>query len=351
MKNWIKAALLALCMVAVMAPAAVYETVEYPLVANWDVEGFAASQTRLVAQVNLTNTTFTIANALEVCRPISVIVTDSTPSINAGTLTITGTDCDGDALVVVQDWSGGAATQQTTESFESVTSYTAAAMAVLGGTGDELIEIGVVALTDASYVYCRMEPIKPRRLMITTSGDSATTVGVTAADDPFQNLAVGDWIGVNLPFDPDVAEGGLAWRHITAIASVDSLTVNDAWTLTQTTGQTFFYRERNCGAGDHDGWIGMAGTESITFDIDMVQLVATGGISYQVECKNNVPGMPPIIVSGPTNVATGTPTQATVAVTTARAACRLGLRIITGDDGNDLTTNTEIVYTGAIVRR
>ena len=351
MKNWIKATLLALCMVAVIAPAAVYETVEYPLVANWDVEGFAASQTRLVAQVNLTNTTFTIANALEVCRPISVIVTDTGPSITVGTLTITGTDCDGDALVVAQDWSGGAATQQTTENFETVTSYVADSFATLDGGGDELIEIGVVALTDASYVYCRMEPIKPRRLMITTSGDSATTVGVTAADDPFQNLAVGDWIGVNLPFDPDVAARGVTWRHITAIASVDSLTVNDAWELTQTTGQTFFYRKRNCGAGDHDGWIGMAGTESITFDIDMVQLVATGGISYQVECENNVPGMPPIIVSGPTNVATGTPTQATVAVTTARAACRLGLRIITGDDGNDLTTNTEIVYTGAIVRR
>jgi len=351
MKNWIKATLLALLVGGAGVSAAVYETIEYPLVANWDVEGFAASSTRLVAQVNLTNTTFTIANALEVCRPISVIVTDSTPSINAGVLTITGTDCDGEALVVVQDWSGGAATQQTTENFESVTSYVATAMAVLGGVGDELIEIGVVALTDASYVYCRMEPVRPRRLMITTSGDSATTVGVTAADDPFQNLAVGDWLGVNLPFDPDVAEGGLAWRHITAIASVDSLTVNEAWTLTATTGQTFFYRKRNCGAGDYDGWIGLTGTESVTFDIDMVQLVATGGISYQVECKNSVPGMPPMIVSGPTNVATGTPTQAVVTYTAPCKAARLGLRIIDGDDGNDLTTNTEIVYTNATVRR
>jgi len=354
---------LPLLLLPFVGDASVYETRTYKLASNWDVEGVAASSTYIVAQVNLTNTTYTIANQPDVCRLLSVVVVDTGPSINAGDLTITGTDCEGRPLVVVQDWSGGAATQNTTVAFETIVTIIATDMAVLGGGGDETIEIGVLALTDLSYEFPMFRgrqgsyadmPINITE-RIETSGVSATTTAVDTTNDiPFEKVAVGDLIGVVMRGAPPGVERGLVWRRVTARASATSLTVHTPWDLSTTpqgTGYSFQHMKADVGSGIFDGWISGAGVQSFTFDLNVVQLVATGGISYKVECDPGVPGMPPVIVVGVTNIATGTPTVARSVVTEPTGPCRLGLRIITGDDGNDLTTNMEQVYASVTIRR
>ena len=235
-------------------------------------------------------------------------------------------------------------------------------MAVLDGGGDETIEVGGLALTDLSYAYPMFRGRNgsyadmPYNITqrIETSGSSATTTAVdTTNDAPFTTVAVGDMIGVVMRSLAPGLERGLVWRRVTARASATSLTVNAAWDLSTTFGSggySFQHMKADIGSGEFDGWISLVGAESVTFDLDIAQLVATGGISYKVECKTGVPGMSPLIVIGPTNVATGTPTASSNVVTEPRVACRLGLRIITGDDANDLTTNLEQVFASVTVR-
>lgn len=341
----------------------VYQTKTYMLASNWDVDGVPAATTTFVAQVNLTNTTLTIAAQPEVCRLLTVVVADAGASITDGDLTITGTDCEGRALVVVQDWSGGAATINTTVAFETLTTLITTDFTVLDGGGDETIEVGGLALTDLSYAYPMFRGRNgsyadmPYNITqrIETSGLSATTTAVDTTNDvPFATVAVGDMIGVVMRSLTPGLERGLVWRRVTARASATSLTVNDAWNLSTTFGgggYSFQHMKADVGSGAFDGWISLVGAESVTFDLDVQQLVATGGISYKIECDPGVPGMPPVIVIGPTNIATTTPTVARSVVTEPTGPCRLGLRIITGDDANDLTTNLEQVYASVTVRR
>ncbi len=345
MRIWLIGILLALLPLTTHA-----DGLNIPLVANYDLEGEATDADQIVTVVNLTNVAMTIAAQPDVCRQVTITIVDTGPSIIAGTTTVVGTDCNGDAQTEILDGSGGAGTITSTGYFESVASATNAAYNVLDGGADETITMGVAALDDNCYEYCRMERNRSRRLLIeTAAGGSTTTTGVTASDDVFKNLSVGDFIGVNLPDDPDTAEDGVAWRHITAKASDDSLTVNSAWDLS---GQhVFFYRLRNCGAGDQDGWINMLGADQVTFHLDIQQMSGTGGITYVVECRpSGVPGINPVVVIGETNVAAAVDTSASV-VTEPWSACRLGFRWETNDDAVDTTTNMEQVYAGAVVRR
>lgn len=111
-----------------------------------------AATNRYVASVNLTNIAFTIANQPDIPRNVTVTVTDTTPSINAGTITVIGFDISNQPITEVFTFPGTPAASRTFTGvfcFAQITSITAAGVAVLGGAGDELIVVGcgnVIAL-------------------------------------------------------------------------------------------------------------------------------------------------------------------------------------------------------------
>ncbi len=104
--------------------------------------------TSIVAQVDLTNIAFTIAASPTNPARLQVIVTDTTSTITVGTLTIIGTrppargESGNQAQTVVQMYTQGA-TNKTDEYWVTVTSITASDFATLGGSSDELIDVGV----------------------------------------------------------------------------------------------------------------------------------------------------------------------------------------------------------------
>lgn len=115
---------------------------------------------RIVAVVNLTNVALTIAAQPANPSRISVTVTDTTPSIVSGTVTIVGTRPPRNFAELTGQNPLNAGNQPYTESidfasfvsgtaklttgiFATITSVTCSNFAVLGGAGDETIKVGV----------------------------------------------------------------------------------------------------------------------------------------------------------------------------------------------------------------
>jgi hypothetical protein len=105
----------------------------------------AALTNRYVTSVNLTNVAFTLANQPDCPRNVTIQVTDTTPSINAGTITVAGFDVAGLPTLEVFTFTS---TPQASWTFTGtlmhaqIVSITAAGVAVLDGAGDELITAG-----------------------------------------------------------------------------------------------------------------------------------------------------------------------------------------------------------------
>jgi hypothetical protein len=102
----------------------------------------APGTTDIVNTVNLTNVAFTVAAQPDVPRNMVVTVVDTTGSIVAGTLTIVGTDVNGQGVSEAIDCSAGAGTYTGNVPFARVGSVTASGFTVLGGAGDETIAVG-----------------------------------------------------------------------------------------------------------------------------------------------------------------------------------------------------------------
>lgn len=105
-----------------------------------------ATTNRYVVSVNLTNIAFTLTANLPDCpRNVTIQVVDTTPSINAGTITVIGLDVAGNVTTEVFTFGS---TPQASWTFTgtlmhaALTSVTAAGVSVLGGAGDETITVG-----------------------------------------------------------------------------------------------------------------------------------------------------------------------------------------------------------------
>jgi hypothetical protein len=118
-------------------------TIEYVSAA-----GAGAVTNRIVTSVNLTNTTLTIAAQPQAPSYITGTITDTTPSITAGLITILGKDVYGNTITEVIDVSKIAALTaasisfRTVQVFAYVTSVITSTFATLGGAGDETIIVG-----------------------------------------------------------------------------------------------------------------------------------------------------------------------------------------------------------------
>jgi hypothetical protein len=179
---------------------------------------------------------------------------------------------------------------------------------------------------------------------IETSGSSATTTEVTDTD-PFDLLSAKDVIAV------DTRDGTTLLRSILAKASASSITVSSAWNLDVDGGYNFRWKKSVCGTGASDGWVDVAGAETVTLVVQIDQLNVTGGIDVQMQCKDQAPDSQPNQVfptctSGACNTyqnytTAGIASRSKMVLDEPWAACRVGVKINTADDGGDLTTNAE----------
>lgn len=182
---------------------------------------------------------------------------------------------------------------------------------------------------------------------ITTSGASSATVTTVSANAAFDVVAVGDMLLIS----PDGASVTTpALRRVVTRASADSITVDSNITIA-TAGANFRVWTLTPGTGvAADGWFRMDARPA-TIQVQIDQLNVTGGIDYSLEC-----GMSPLGSSTPItsdSVATANLTAVgtvTLVVAEPYDLCRLGLKIGSADDGNDLTTNAEKI-TVTVARR
>lgn len=119
---------------------------------DYAADTLPADDDLLVALTNLlTNNVFTLAGPIVGdARILTITVVDTTPSITAGTVRITGTDAYGAALIENVSIAGGAGVYETTDRFKTVTEVrTLNDVVTLGGAGDETIKVGVKAVSGA----------------------------------------------------------------------------------------------------------------------------------------------------------------------------------------------------------
>jgi len=219
----------------------------------------------------------------------------------------------------------------------------------LGAQADAVFPI--VADFDAdstTMTYVLFDQPRSGNANLKTSGSSAT---VTAASGtPFDAVAVGDEIFVR-----DGPTDGLV-RYVRDKASGASITVNSAvnWSANGATGFGFSYRTLRTGTGDTAGWFNVSRwkrRKEVWFGVE--QLVATGGVLFQVDCITGAPAAKPTKVypqgstagcDNGTFTAAGAASRCVVVMDLDATRCRFGVKIVTADDGDDLTTNREDIH-------
>lgn len=180
---------------------------------------------------------------------------------------------------------------------------------------------------------------------VSTSGSSTTVAATTASTNPFANVAVGDILYV-LSSGPQTTP---VVRYVTARASADSITVDTAITLT---AASFTFKRRTCGTAATSGWVDVSTCWDAKIAWRVAQQDTTGGISVTVRCKDNDDSGVGTLVYPPTNTGgvrecedTGifatTTTGCAVTIPEGWDSCRLGLEIVTADDGADTTSHAE----------
>lgn len=114
----------------------------------------AADNDQIIASTNLlNNTTYsTLTDQPDVPRNITITVTDTTPSIVAGTITVNGLDVNGTAITEVLNLAGPTLTFTGTKVFASVTTVVTASVTVLGGAADETFIVGTGSVV--GFIFC-----------------------------------------------------------------------------------------------------------------------------------------------------------------------------------------------------
>lgn len=145
----------------------------------------------IVTVVNLTNTTLTIAAQPVKPGRLTILIVDTTPSITAGTVTITGTrapkagEVGNQTVSEVVSCAAGAGTYRTSTVWITLTSIVTAAFATLGGSGDETIKIGSTNLGNALVQEGRINLNNRKRWL-----QAQSTVGNSPTGDIFAGLVL-----------------------------------------------------------------------------------------------------------------------------------------------------------------
>ncbi len=238
-----------------------------------------ATNNAIVTVVNLTNTTLTLAAQPDSPRALTVTIVDTTPSINAGTVTIAGTDVNNAALSEAVSIAGGAAVYTTAGVFRSVTSIIVAGASVLGGAGDETIKVGTSGTV--TPIFCVTSNATKQAGYFVKNASSSTTVTAVSPTDAFRRVSAGDLILFSV-------NGKQYQRTVSSKAANNaSIVVNTAINLSGhgTGGYPFSFQHTTCDYSDSAGWTNTTGMAGKMVYIGVNALSGTGGIDAYIECR------------------------------------------------------------------
>jgi hypothetical protein len=345
----------------------------------WDLDGEAADDDQVVTAANgaLTDSkTFTLTADPDVCRLANITVTDADSSVNTGTLTVAGLGCLGEARSCSWTFAGDGTgvypltcTDGQGAYFSDVTSVTTSVMTG-EGAGDVAI-VGYAAINSVNGwgMYGTLSTgsngeriVNPFgstavALPITTSGAKSTTVAAVATNAAFTDVAVGDLLLI------PITGGEVYERKVTAKASVNSITVNQAITI-PAAGVPFSYRRFYYSTNPADILaVPVAGWSRAVFNWAVQANANTGGVVCKLECTRKDAGWPtgawvtqplPIttIASGATTVDDAGLFSSISEVIDVEARgythCRMGFRFGTGDDADGAV---EALHLGVVLQR
>ena len=151
-----------------------------------------------------------------------------------------------------------------------------------------------------SLTYCTTSEPAQGPGLVKTTGSSATVASFTTSSGALTGLAVGDVLQVLTSPRPGAstpATGtGTTLRVVTAIASVNSITVDAAIDLSATGGYSYSFYRNTCGTAATNGWVSVPNAAqrfamSVSFEQgDIANLVA------RWECKQSGIAAPIVIV-------------------------------------------------------
>lgn len=339
------------------APLWAQSNTQVTVASAFDLDGEAADADHIVTSATLADSTsFTVAASPDTCRLVDMTVTDADSSTTDGTITITGTDCFGDALTATYtfDGSGSGVVNFTVSSGSASAAYfktvTSVASGVLTGEGvGDAITVGYTTNSPLSYLACGIrkddslgtkgvDPFSSyeERRRITTSGASSATVTSVNSDAPFTAAAVGDILLLNI-------SGSLFERKITAKASANSITIDTAVTIP---AAGIGYRWKQCFVSSDPTdnlWFNTDGYDGVSFIIDQDAEASTGDTVTSVECKATVSH---IQIDTDTLDGAATAVSALDVRLAAYEACRIGLQFGTGDDADAAAEDINVSFVG-----
>jgi hypothetical protein len=354
--------------------AQVYGEQSYPLSVSWDVDGEAADADQVETVADLSDTTnyLPVVAQPDVCRLIDMTLIDADNSITAGTFTIVGTDCWGDALTAVYTFDGSGAGIKTfvvtsgsasAAYFKTITAENTSALTGEDGVpgGDDVFTLGYASNNSQigySLYGTRVdEPYAPYR-HVNLSGRVANSTRViatgtalaaaTAGTNPFNLVAVGDLIGIN----PPNQTLPLQWRKVVQRTDADNVVLDFAIS-TSATGQGFYVKKWFLSTDPQDGWFSVFGYGAMTVHWSEVTTGAnTGGLVSNFECGVRTTTMQPMHVEDTDTIASGSTGAIESALPLRNQPhewCRFGLRFGTGDDADATAANTESVYAAVLL--
>lgn len=329
----------------------------------FDLDGEAADADQVIEAVaiidngSVTGTDYTIAAQPDTCRLLDLTIVDT--DLSAGTLTVTGTDCFGDALVAAFAFTAGDDTgvQTLTVSsgsasaayFKTVTEVETGTMT---GESDETFALGYSTNNTSTYIAYGIrkddalgtkgvDPFSSYevRRLVSTSGSSSTTLASVNSDAPFSAVEVGDLLILNI--------GGTIYeRKVTARASANSVTLDTAVNIAAT-GIGFRFKEFFASPDPSDNlWFRVDAYDAIAFVVDQDAEAATGNTVTSVECETT---------STQSQISSDTLDGAETALTSIdlRLAsydrCRVGLKFGTGDDADAVDEDINVAFIGQMI--
>ncbi len=328
----------------------------FKLAVAWEMDGEGIDVDQVIAATALVDDGTSVADAdwtilanPDTCRLLDLTIVDT--NLNVGTITVTGTDCWGEALVATYAFTSSDDTGVVTLAVDNSTyapsgAYFATVTLVTTGTmtgeSDETFALGHstgtpsqfailgkrMNLTAAPYRY-----VDPGGFITPTAGlvKNGTGNALVSSDtdlDSFRDVLVGDLLLFQF-------KGEEKYALVTVKTDADNITINRYLRLA-TDGQAYRYKKRYVSSDPQDGWLHVYGWESAFFIFDVDSNTNTGGLVSSIQCTSGLADYDDAVEVDTDTVASAATgnndTALDLSLTPAHRYCRIGVKFGTNDD-------------------